>query len=280
MPPAVPAAGDAAAAVGPDVLAAALAASAHGVALLDEQGRCVHVNPAGCALLGAPLGRSAGAGRAVRRTRRRRPGTTRPRRLLRWTAPGSLRERELEHQRAGGAHRGRPAAHRRDLPGRDRRPRAAQAVHRVRHRRRERRVRRFPAWHARHDLRRAGGDRRAGRRADLPRRRLRHPDAGPRSRAGGPVAAGLRRCASRRPGTAGRSSARSRRCGPAGRWRPGAGRRRCSPTLDGSRCTTSSTASPGTTSSPCRWWSATARSARSTPTAGPVTSPTTTRSRS
>jgi DNA-binding NarL/FixJ family response regulator len=53
MPPAVPAAGDAAAAVGPDVLAAALGASAHGVALLDEQGRCVHVNPAGCALLGA-----------------------------------------------------------------------------------------------------------------------------------------------------------------------------------------------------------------------------------
>jgi signal transduction histidine kinase len=98
MVPAVPVAGDAAAAVGPDVLAAALAASAHGVALLDEQGRCVHVNPAGCALLGASLTDLVGqvapfaepAGGAV--------GSSRSRRLLRWTAPGSLRERELEHQ--------------------------------------------------------------------------------------------------------------------------------------------------------------------------------------
>ena len=43
-----------AAAVGPDVLAAAVDASPDGVALLDEQGRCVYVNAAGCALLGAP----------------------------------------------------------------------------------------------------------------------------------------------------------------------------------------------------------------------------------
>ena len=39
-------------AVGPEVLAAALSASPAGHALLDEQGRCVYVNPAACALLG------------------------------------------------------------------------------------------------------------------------------------------------------------------------------------------------------------------------------------
>jgi PAS domain-containing protein len=41
-------------AVGPEVLAAALAASADGTALLDEDGRCVYVNPAACAILGVP----------------------------------------------------------------------------------------------------------------------------------------------------------------------------------------------------------------------------------
>ena len=70
MPPTARTAADPAAAVGPDILAAALAASPDGVALLDEQGRCLHVNAAGCALLGTPLADLLRAARAVRRTRR------------------------------------------------------------------------------------------------------------------------------------------------------------------------------------------------------------------
>ena len=46
--------------VGAEVLAAALAASTDGIALVDETGRCVHVNPAGSAILGVP---ARGAGR-------------------------------------------------------------------------------------------------------------------------------------------------------------------------------------------------------------------------
>ena len=63
-----------AAAVGPDVLAAAVDASPDGVALLDEQGRCVYVNAAGCALLGAPpaeLVRTGGPMAGPRRRLRR-----------------------------------------------------------------------------------------------------------------------------------------------------------------------------------------------------------------
>ena len=41
-------------AVGPEVLAAALSASPEATALLDEQGRCVYVNAAACAVLGVP----------------------------------------------------------------------------------------------------------------------------------------------------------------------------------------------------------------------------------
>ncbi len=90
MPPTVPPA----AAVAPEVLAAALAASPDGVALLDEQGRCVYVNAAGCALLGTPLAALLGRPAPF-------PESTdgsRPRRLLRWADPGSPRERELEYQ--------------------------------------------------------------------------------------------------------------------------------------------------------------------------------------
>jgi PAS domain S-box-containing protein len=94
-PPAVPAA---TAAVGPDVLAAALDAAADGVALLDEQGRYVHVNPAGCALLGASLADLLGQRAPFAGPDDGSAGPARARRLLRWTVPESPRERELEHQ--------------------------------------------------------------------------------------------------------------------------------------------------------------------------------------
>jgi PAS domain S-box-containing protein len=81
-------------AVGPDVLAAALDASAEATILLDAQGCCIYVNPAACAVLGtsadAVLGRPSpfpADDEAVG-----------ARRSMRWTAPGSARERHLEHR--------------------------------------------------------------------------------------------------------------------------------------------------------------------------------------
>ena len=279
MPPAVPAAGDAAAAVGPDVLAAALAASAHGVALLDEQGRCVHVNPAGCALLGAPLADLlgqvapfAGPDDAV--------GPTRPRRLLRWTAPGSLRERELEHQEQVV----------RTADGRRLTVVTFRDVTDVRVQRR-----RFTAFAtAAANVAYAGSLRGtldticaelvetaglAGAQiflVDASGTRMRVHGAAPVDRwplglraapRGGPAPRGgaqLVRGAADRPtgGDPAQEGADARRpsmgaaARPARQLRVGRLRRRA------------------------RWWSATARSARSTPTAGPATSPTTTRSRS
>jgi signal transduction histidine kinase len=97
MPPTVPTAA-AAVAIGPDTLAAALAGSAYGIALLDERGRCVHVNPAGCALLGAPLSDLLGRPAPFATPDDGSAEPARPRRLLRWTVPGSPREREFEHQ--------------------------------------------------------------------------------------------------------------------------------------------------------------------------------------
>jgi PAS domain S-box-containing protein len=93
LPPARPASlGDATAVVGLEVLAAALDACADGVALVDEQGRCVHVNPAGCALLGLPardlVGRPAPFGDLA----------DEPRRPSRRTVLGVPRERELEYR--------------------------------------------------------------------------------------------------------------------------------------------------------------------------------------
>ena len=136
--------------------------------------------------------RPARAACAVRRTRRPLRRADTPTSAAPVDGPGFAPGAGAGAPVARGAHRGRTGTHRRHLPGRDRRPRAAQAVHRVRERRRERRVRRLPAWHARRDLRAAGGDRGPGRRADLPGRRLRHPDAGPRCCTRRPMAAGLR----------------------------------------------------------------------------------------
>jgi PAS domain S-box-containing protein len=105
MTPAVPLIADAPA-VGPDVLAAALAASPDGVALLDEQRRCVYVNAAGCTLLGTPLAELVG--RPAPFPEPDDGSAARPRRLLRWAVPGSPRERELEHNaRTVHAHDGR-----------------------------------------------------------------------------------------------------------------------------------------------------------------------------
>jgi signal transduction histidine kinase len=95
MPPAARASpDDAAATIVPGVLAAALVGAPDGVALVDEQGRCVFVNPAGCALLGRPpeelVGREAPFAGPT--------GPTRAQRSVRWTVPGSPRERELEYR--------------------------------------------------------------------------------------------------------------------------------------------------------------------------------------
>jgi len=96
-----------AAAVGPDVLAAAVDASPDGVALLDEQGRCVYVNAAGCALLGAPSAELVGRPAPFPLPDDDSAGRPCPRRLLRWAVPGSPRERELEHRARVVHDRGR-----------------------------------------------------------------------------------------------------------------------------------------------------------------------------
>jgi PAS domain S-box-containing protein len=88
-----------AASAGPEVLAAALEASADGVALLDEQGHCLFVNPAACDLLGAASADLLGRPGPFVDSDDAPSGTARPRRVVRWRAPGSLRERELEYQR-------------------------------------------------------------------------------------------------------------------------------------------------------------------------------------
>jgi PAS domain S-box-containing protein len=96
LPPARPVSpGDATAEVGPDVLAAALDACTDGIVLVDEKRRCLHVNPAGCALLGARADELTGRP-APFDSRGNGPGP--PRRLLRRRDPGSARERELEYQ--------------------------------------------------------------------------------------------------------------------------------------------------------------------------------------
>ena len=96
-----------AATVGPDVLAAAVDASPDGVALLDEQGRCVYVNAAGCALLGAPSAELVGRPAPFPLPDDDSAGRPCPRRLLRWAVPGSPRERELEHRARVVHDRGR-----------------------------------------------------------------------------------------------------------------------------------------------------------------------------
>ena len=88
-----------AASAGPEALAAALEASADGVALLDEQGRCRFVNPAACALLGMASTDLLGQPAPFVGPEDEASGTARPRRVVRWRAPGSLREQELEYQR-------------------------------------------------------------------------------------------------------------------------------------------------------------------------------------
>ena len=76
--------------VGPDVLAAALTAATDGIALVDATGRCVHVNPAGCTILGVPA--DAVVGRASPF-----PATHGSRQVICWTVEGG-RERELEYR--------------------------------------------------------------------------------------------------------------------------------------------------------------------------------------
>ena len=257
-------------AVGPEVLAAALAASADGLALLDEQGRYVYVNPAG---LRAPR-RAADdllGSRAVRGTPTVAAGAD-PRTAM---APVAA---------AGIAARARARVPERAVVRTaDGRPLTVVTFRDVTDVRLQRR--RFTAFAtAAANVAYAGSlrgtldaicaelvrDHRPGRRADLPDRRLGHPDAGARRRAG---RTGGRRTSPLRLEEARQRGARAQLVrGAADRaagGRPRRGRRRCSPTPRGRRCTTSSTASTGTTSSPCPWWSATARSARSTPTAGP-----------
>jgi PAS domain S-box-containing protein len=279
VPPTARRAADPAGVVGPDILAAALAASPDGVALLDEQGRCLHVNAAGCALLGTPLADLLGRPAPFVEPDAPSAGPIRPRRLLRWTVADSPRERELEHQSR--------AVHTAD--GRRLTAVTFRDVTDVRVQRR-----RFTAFaSAAANVAYAGSLRGtldaicaqlvetaglAGAQiflVDASGTRMRVHGAAPVDR--WPPDFALRLEEARYRG-AELSSFEALRTG-----RPVTTRRRkprCSPTPGGSRCTTSSTASPGTTSSRCRCGSATGPSAHSTPTAAPGTSPTTTRSRS
>lgn len=98
VPPARPAfPADPTVAAGPEVLAAALSASAEATALLDERGRCLYVNPAACAVLGVPAD-----GLLTQPWPFTGDGHTAPvlgdRRLIRWAAPDSVRECELEYR--------------------------------------------------------------------------------------------------------------------------------------------------------------------------------------
>ena len=88
--------------VGPDVLASALAASADGTALLDDEGTCVYVNPAACTLLGVPPDALVGRPSPFATADAGQDGG-RMRRSVRWAVPASPRERELEYH-------GRPVA--------------------------------------------------------------------------------------------------------------------------------------------------------------------------
>jgi PAS domain S-box-containing protein len=98
VPAVEPAGAHALSAIGPEVLAAALDASAEATVLLDEDGCCVYVNPAACAVLGVaaddllrrPSPFVDGDATAAMLGRRR---------STRWTPPGSTSGRELEHRR-------------------------------------------------------------------------------------------------------------------------------------------------------------------------------------
>jgi PAS domain S-box-containing protein len=83
-------------AVAPDVLAAALDASAAATVLLDEHGRCLYVNPAACTVLGSTA--DALLGRPPPFMGAMDGEADLPRRPIRWAAPGSPRERYLEHR--------------------------------------------------------------------------------------------------------------------------------------------------------------------------------------
>ena len=82
--------------VGPHVLAAALDAAAEAVAVLDGEGRCVHLNPAACAVLGVRptdlLGKPCPFPTAM-------DDEASPPQSLCWSVPGSTRERHLELRR-------------------------------------------------------------------------------------------------------------------------------------------------------------------------------------
>jgi PAS domain S-box-containing protein len=92
--------------VGDEVLAAALTASTDGIALVDETGRCVHVNPAGSAILGVPAESLVGRPSPFPDPTPREPGGSRQ--LMCWAIPGSPRERELEHRARPAVAAGRP----------------------------------------------------------------------------------------------------------------------------------------------------------------------------
>ena len=249
VPPAVSDVCAGAAAVGPAVLAAALDASAEATALLDPQGRCVYVNPAACAVLGTPadtlLGRPFPVTAAVDDDRGAPAAPPAgPPRGRRASGTSSTTGGPSPRRTAGGDGR--------DVPGRHRRPGAAPALHRVRHRRRERRRtpdRCAPPWTR--SARSSWGPRTSRvRRSSSSTRPARGCGctAPRRSTGGRPTSPS----GSRTRADAGRGCTRSRRCAPATRWSPAAARRRCWPTRDGRRCTTSSTASPGRTSQPSR----------------------------
>ena len=76
------------------MLAAALSASPEATALLDEQGRCVYVNAAACAVLGVPADELHGRPLPFATAARHRGS-----RDSTWRPPGAPRDRELEQRR-------------------------------------------------------------------------------------------------------------------------------------------------------------------------------------
>ena len=84
-------------AIGPDLFAAVLAASAEATALLDERGNCIFVNPAACAVLGGPADGLLGR-RAPFASGPDAPALVGQQASIRWRPPGSPREREIEYR--------------------------------------------------------------------------------------------------------------------------------------------------------------------------------------
>lgn len=196
-----------------------------GLAVLDEHGRYLSVNPVGCEILGGSPRGTAG------------PGVLPPGRRPRGGRPRGPRRRRGEHRphdprstRRLGRPRRRvpvpaplvdgPGPSCAGVPRHHRVPPARAPTGRLRTCGGERRLRRLPEEHARHDLRRDRLEHRAGRRADPAHRRDRPASPGPRRRAGGRLPARLRDPARRGPAARGGTEVPGHPADQAARRRP------------------------------------------------------------